>query len=73
MNRTPGEQTNYGHLLSLGIWKMATAIMNYCRDCCAFCPKLRLRDCNDDCYAGLREWLREEFIPGSDVWKEKNK
>jgi len=71
--RTTGMVTNYDHLLTLGIWKMATVIWNYARDTCAYCPRERLRSCNDDCRAGLREWLASPYIPSSDIWKEKAK
>ena len=63
--------TNREHLMQLGTWKMASAIMNYAEDPCAYCPRNMERRCNDDCRAGLREWLHKPYIPSSDVWKEK--
>lgn len=65
--------TNYDHLLSLGVWKMANALWNYFSDTCAFCPMERQRRCYEDCRKGLREWLHEPYIPSSRVWKENRK
>lgn len=65
--------TNYDHLLSLGVWKMANALWNYFSDTCAFCPMERQRRCREDCRKGLREWLHEPYIPSSRVWKENRK
>lgn len=62
--------TNYDHLLSLGVWKMANALWNYFSDTCAFCLMERQRRCHEDCRKGLREWLHEPYIPSSRVWKE---
>lgn len=60
--------SNYEHLLQLGVRRMAAVIWNLCEDYCAFCPKNYKRTCNEDCAAGIREWLRAEYIPSSDVW-----
>lgn len=70
---TAMQKTNYEHLLELGVWKMANAIWNYLCDSCAYCPRSRERRCNDDCRAGIREWLNAPYIPSSDIWKERNR
>lgn len=65
--------TNFEHLLELGIFAFARTVWNYYRDTCVFCPKEREHRCDENCEAGLREWLRAPYIPSSDVWKEKKK
>ena len=65
--------TNFQHLMSLGVWRMAAVIWNLCSDYCAFCPRNLRRTCNEDCRAGIAEWLRAPYIPESEVWKEKRK
>lgn len=63
--------TNYDHLRSLCFTEMAAVIWNLCEDYCAFCPRNMKRNCNNNCAAGLREWLRSPYIPSSSVWKER--
>ena len=65
--------SNYQHLLTLGLWRMAVVLWNLCTDYCAYCPRNRLRTCNEDCGAGIRDWLRAPYIPESDIWKERRK
>lgn len=64
-------ETNYQHLLTLGFRRMAAVIWNLCRDYCAFCPRNMSRRCNEDCAAGIRDWLNAPYIPTSEVWKER--
>lgn len=66
-------ETNYDHLISLGIRRMAITIWNLCDDYCAFCPRNMKRSCNENCGAGIAEWLRATYDPSSDVWKERGK
>lgn len=66
-------ETNFAHLTKLGVWRMAGVIWNICDDFCAVCPRNRLRSCNEDCRAGIADWLRAPYIPDSFVWKEKRK
>ena len=68
-----GKVTNYEHLISLGVRRMAAAIWNYAEDCCAYCPRDREKRCDEDCRGGVRDWLLMPYIPSSDVWKEKIK
>lgn len=65
--------TNFEHLRSLGVRRMAAAIWNLCDDYCAYCPRNMMRRCNGDCAAGLWDWLNAPYIPSSNVWKEKKK
>jgi hypothetical protein len=65
--------SNFDHLMSLGIWRMAAVIWNLCDDYCLFCPRNMRRACNEDCRAGIAEWLRAPYIPESEVWKEKKR
>ena len=64
-------KTNFEHLQSLNVRSMALAIWNYASDYCAYCPKNMERRCNENCRAGIREWLNSPYIPSSDIWKEK--
>ncbi len=66
-------QSNYQHLMTLGLWRMAVVLWNLCRDYCAYCPRNRLRTCSEDCSAGIRDWLKSPYIPESDIWKETKK
>ena len=66
-------ETNFAHLTKLGVWRMASVIWNICDDFCAVCPRNIRRNCNDNCRAGIADWLRAPYIPGSFVWKEKKK
>lgn len=67
------KKTNHEHLLELGVWKTANALLNLMSDTCAYCPRDRERRCNEDCRAGLREWLCAPYIPSSSVWKEETR
>ncbi len=65
--------TNFDHLLSLGVYRMAVVIWNLCDDYCAFCPLNMQHQCREDCAAGIRAWLRAPYVPESEVWKENKK
>lgn len=67
------KKNNYERLLELSIGRIASALWNYLSDTCAYCPRGRERRCNEDCRAGLRDWLYDVYIPSSDVWKEKKR
>ena len=71
MRMAMAKKSNLEHLMKLGAEGIATAIWNLCEDYCAYCPKNMKRSCNEDCRAGIREWLAAPYIPDSDVWKEK--
>lgn len=64
-------KTNFEHLQSLNVRSMALAIWNYASDYCAYCTKNMERRCNENCRAGIREWLNSPYISSSDIWKEK--
>ena len=66
-------KTNFEHLQSLNVRSMALAIWNYASDYCAYCPKNMERRCNENCRAGIREWLNSPYIPSSDIWKKRGK
>lgn len=64
-------KSNYEHLMTLGLRRMASVIWKLCDDYCAFCPRNITRSCNYDCASGIREWLMAPYIPGSEIWKER--
>ena len=68
-----GMKTNFQHLLTLGFWRMAVVIWNLCDDYCAYCPRNMARRCNEDCAAGIRDWLGAPYDPTSEVWKERKR
>ena len=65
--------SNFDHLKSLGVWRMAAVIWNLCTDYCLFCPRNMRRSCDENCGAGIADWLRAPYIPESEVWKEKKR
>lgn len=65
--------TNYEHMQKLPPPVMADVLMNISENMCLCCPKERERRCNENCSKGLKEWLLLPYIPGSVIWKRRNK
>lgn len=64
-------KTNLERLSELSPYRIASVIVNLSTDMCLYCPREREHRCNNDCAAGLKEWLKNPFIPKSNVWKVK--
>ena len=65
--------TNYEAMRQLSPRDMANAIANLSDEMCVCCPRERERRCNEDCAAGLLEWLMSLCSLNDLVWKARKK
>ena len=68
-----GPQRNYEYLKSLPPRLFAEAILTITENCCLACPRERERRCNENCGAGLTEWLWMPYREDSKVWHKRRK